>query len=329
MQQLQRDAAVNSVCSPQSVANPLWACAKLRKQPSVDELQLLLQQFLQPAVLQEAKAQDLANLVWALGELSQLPGWQGGLGEQDMQQLCGKQQLVVLAGSENSQHTANVLLGLAKLAAGSAKSVGAVTVEFAHACSKQLLALVCDKIGSWEPQSITNAMWACGELGLADTPFVDAAVAAAPKWLPSGITTDVSLAALTCAALNRRDEPFMQVLMQRTQAFLLDEQQRRGQSRPDDKPRAGAGPPASASVASCCYAIAQLNMVQLAEAAKCLVVNSRVGAQQRSHPAELRRLWVLHSWLLQHQLLDGKGLTGVLTQQQLQQGAREAASHGA
>jgi hypothetical protein len=37
---------------------------------------------------------------------------------------------------------------------------------------------------------------------------------------------------------------------------------------------------------------------------------------------------VFHSWLLQHQLLDGQGLTGVLTQQQLQQGEQEAAQYG-
>jgi hypothetical protein len=37
---------------------------------------------------------------------------------------------------------------------------------------------------------------------------------------------------------------------------------------------------------------------------------------------------VFHSWLLQHQMLDGKGLTGVLTEQQLQQGKQEAAQYG-
>jgi hypothetical protein len=33
---------------------------------------------------------------------------------------------------------------------------------------------------------------------------------------------------------------------------------------------------------------------------------------------------VFHSWLVQHQLLDGEGLAGVLTQQQLLQGAQGA-----
>jgi hypothetical protein len=47
-----------------------------------------------------------------------------------------------------------------------------------------------------------------------------------------------------------------------------------------------------------------------------------------SHPYNLRQLWAFHSWLVQHQLLDGKGLTGVLTRQQLQQGEKEAAVYG-
>jgi hypothetical protein len=34
-------------------------------------------------------------------------------------------------------------------------------------------------------------------------------------------------------------------------------------------------------------------------------------------------LWLFHSWLLQRQLLGGQGLTGLLTQQQLQRGQWE------
>jgi hypothetical protein len=36
-------------------------------------------------------------------------------------------------------------------------------------------------------------------------------------------------------------------------------------------------------------------------------------------------LWVFHSWLLQHQLLDGQGLAGLVAQEQLQQGQQGAA----
>jgi hypothetical protein len=59
-----------------------------------------------------------------------------------------------------------------------------------------------------------------------------------------------------------------------------------------------------------------------------LVVGSSIWQGSRTHPSNLRRLWVFHSWLLKHQLLDGKGLAGLVTQQQLQQGAKEAAEWG-
>jgi hypothetical protein len=81
------------------------------------------------------------------------------------------------------------------------------------------------------------------------------------------------------------------------------------------------------AAAQCSASIAKLDMQQLAGLAKELVVSSGVQQQPNSHPFTLRRLWVFHSWLLQHQLLDGKGLTGVLTQQQRQQGEKEVAVH--
>jgi hypothetical protein len=56
-----------------------------------------------------------------------------------------------------------------------------------------------------------------------------------------------------------------------------------------------------------------------------LIVESGISKRPDTHPSNTSKLWVLHSWLLQHQLLDGKGLAGVLTQQQLQQGAQGVA----
>jgi hypothetical protein len=85
---------------------------------------------------------------------------------------------------------------------------------------------------------------------------------------------------------------------------------------------------ASAAVAACCFAVAKLNMLQLADTAKSLVVGISNGRQQLAHPADLRRLWVFHIWLVENQVLDGRGLAGVLTQQQLQKGAHEAANFG-
>lgn len=76
---------------------------------------------------------------------------------------------------------------------------------------------------------------------------------------------------------------------------------------------------------SLCSAVARLDMQQLAPQALQLVTTSGIG-HRPTHKANLQRLWVFHSWLLQHQLAGGQGLTGLLTQQQLKQGQQEAAS---
>jgi hypothetical protein len=313
--------------SPQTLANPLWAFAKLRKQPLVGELQLLLQTFLQPALLANGKPQDLSNIIWALGELCQLASWQGGVSEQDVQQLLGKQQLLLVGASgSSSQVTSNVVLGLAHMATCKAPII---SVGFARDCSKQLLSSASGSLVSWTPQELTNTMWSCGQLGLADTPFVAAAVAAAPRWVPASNVMGVAQAALASAAVQCTDEQFVQVLLQHMQALLQQQQQQqRSMKQNGSKSRKMAGGRASAGVAACGYAIARLNLVQFAGTVKSMVVISGVGGQNSGQLAELRRLWVFHSWLVENELLDGKGLAGVLTQQQLETGVKEAAVYG-
>jgi hypothetical protein len=321
-QQLQRQGSVSGVgggCNPQSLTNPLWACAKLRKQPSLDELQLLMQTYLQSSVMTTATPQNVANVVWALGELCQLSSWQGCVSEQEVQQLLGKQQLQLLAASGSKQDTTNVLLGLARMATATAP---VISVDFARLRSKQLLALADKRVSSWGSQQVANALWSCGELGLVDTPFIAAAVAAAPSWLPASNIFDISQAALACAALPYPDERFVRALLH--QAEVLLSQQQHGKWPTGSRPgTSSTGYHASTGIAACCYATARLDMAQCAESAKSLVVSSGFDAQQRCHPAELRRLWVFHTWLVENQLCDGQGLAGVLSQKQLQMGAKE------
>jgi hypothetical protein len=67
-------------------------------------------------------------------------------------------------------------------------------------------------------------------------------------------------------------------------------------------------------------------MRKLAGAARKLVADSKSVIPAHSGAANLRKLWVFHSWLLEHQLLEGKALAGLVMAQQLQQGAEEAAA---
>jgi hypothetical protein len=323
IKQLRLESGVVGSCPPQNVANPLWACAKLRKQPLVEELQLIVQTFVQPAVLAAAKPQDLSNFVWALGELCRLPDWQGGVDEQEVQHMLTEQQLRGLAGGKSGQDPGNALLGLAHMACCYSP---VITTEFARSRSQQLLAVADRLLLSSNPQHITNAMWACSQLGLADAPFVAAAMAAAPRWVPAGNLFNISQAAVAGATLKRSDEHFMRVLLLQLEALLL-QRPHRGTRHAGHNPRTATVGNVNTAVAAFCYAIAQLNMQQLAEAATSLIARSGYGKQREAHVYDLQRLWVFHSWLLQHRLLDGKGLAGLLTQQQLQQGAKEASKY--
>lgn len=78
----------------QDISSAVQAAAQLRKQPGADELQLLVQAFLQPDVLEGANSQDIEDLTGALDHLLALPGLQGVVSEQDMQQLLDKQRLL-------------------------------------------------------------------------------------------------------------------------------------------------------------------------------------------------------------------------------------------
>ena len=148
-----------------------------------------------------------------------------------------------------------------------------------------------------------------------------AAVAAAPRWLPDCKYVELIQVLNCCIALQYRDETFMQACLQRG-LQLLGQQQPNRQGR-SNRPLLAAE--RDKVVGICCLSVATLDLRSLAGPACELVSRSGIGQRVSAHKANLSKLWVFHSWLLQHQLLDGKGLTGMLMQQQLQQGAKDVA----
>jgi hypothetical protein len=237
-----------------------------------------------------------------------------------VQQLLGEKQLQLVAGSPAGQDPSNLLLALAAMSTGKAPIV---SHAFAKQSAVQLLAMVGNNLINSTPQVVTNAMWACSELGLPGELFLSAAVATAPTWVPHCEGQHINQAASACAKTQYRDEAFMQLLLQH--GLLL---MQRSQSKHTGRTVALSAADMARVASLCCVSVAKLDMQQLAGVAKELVVSSGVGQQPNGHPASLRRLWVFHCWSLQHQLLDGKGLAGVLTQQQLQQGEKEATMYG-
>lgn len=314
---------------PQNLSNALWACAKLRKQPTADELQLLVQAFLQPDVLAAAKPQETANFVWAVGELYRAPGWQGALTRDDVQRILGQQQIASVVTTGNSQNVSNILVALAHMVVGQKPLV---STESARAMGQQLLAQV-DPMGikkHWKPQHITNVLWACSGLGLVDTSFTSVVIETAPSWLPNVYTGyDLTQAATACAQMQYRDEVFLRQLLQHGLQLLQQQQQQPGKVARTSLRRKQLSAADKASLATLCStSIAKLDMQQLAGLVRDLVASSGIRQQPNSHPSNLRRIWVVHSWLLEKQLLDGKGLAGLVTEQQLQQGQKEADEYG-
>ena len=113
-----------------------------------------------------------------------------------------------------------------------------------------------------------------------------------------------------------RDGEYMGLLLQQGQHLL---QHPRGNLPAAER---------DSTAAFCGHSVTLLDLRPLAGAARGLVASSGVGKRPNTHQANLRKLWVFHCWLLQHQLLDGRGLTGLLTEEQLQRGQEAAAEFG-
>jgi hypothetical protein len=97
---------------------------------------------------------------------------------------------------------------------------------------------------------------------------------------------------------------------------------RRPLQRHPGKLQATSGSVGLAAVVAC--AVAVLEMQQLAGDARSLVASIWVAPNQRILPADAGVLWEVHAWLVQHQLLDGQGLAGLLSEQQLAEGRAAA-----
>jgi hypothetical protein len=103
---------------PQEPLNVLYACAKLRQQPRPEELLLLVGSFVHPAVISEARPQDLAKVILSMGGLSANHGLSEEVSQEVLQRLLDKQVLAKVIGEGSSQNNAKVLLGLGRMCTG-------------------------------------------------------------------------------------------------------------------------------------------------------------------------------------------------------------------
>lgn len=312
---MQRDPVVPA----QEISSVLWACGKLCKQRTPEDLQLLLEAFLQPAVLEAAAPQAVSNVALALTQLRQLDSWRAQLSEQQLLLLFGDAQLEALAANGTPQAVANVLMSLARLATG---DVPVLSRERALQCAMHLLpAAVRGARSTWTAQAISTAVFAFGKLGMDPSDsqlvlFMDAVLRSVPRWCPASGVMDIRQLAEGCVRLQHRSEPLFLHFLQRGQQLLqpLPHSKRRLPAERED-----------IVVTSLSLALAGLDMQQYAAQVLDIVKSSGVGARAKLHPADSRRLWMLHTWLLTHGLCGGNGLSGIVSSEQLLRGQQEAA----
>jgi hypothetical protein len=180
----------------------------------------------------------------------------------------------------------------------------------------------------WNGQDVGNAMWGCARLGMAEDSFLSAVQAAAHKWLPQAAAPALNQVALAYGMLYQTEQQQEQQEQQQQQQQVMVGVVERAQqllsslnSNNSNRSHADRRSPLLqqnrvTTPASIGWSVAVLNMQQLAGAAVALVA---AGVQESSKltTENARQLWVLHTWLMKHQLLDQQGLAAVLTPAQL------------
>jgi hypothetical protein len=302
---------------PQHISNSLWACAKLRINPGNAVINTLLQAFSRPTLLEDSLSQNVTNTLWAVSELRQRCRWQPGVEQRVWQRLLGEQQLKKIANSRVSGEVSNALLALQRLSSACSADEAAAPVisqEFAQTCVLQLLqGRTAQQLDTWSEQAVANSMFACAQLGVHDDRFVTNVSASAPKWLPGSVAAGVQQMAYACRVLQIRDPQLLAGIVQRSKHLLI---KHRG------RPLQDSDRVALAAHVGC--AVGVLDMQPLAGDALQLVASSGVNRDNKLNPADASMLWQVHAWLVQQQLLDGQGLAGLLSEQQLAQGKAAA-----
>jgi hypothetical protein len=338
--------------SPQTVSNTLWACAKLRINPGDAALNCMLQAMAQPTMLEAAAPQALANSLWGASELLLRCGWKVRQDQQQIwQALLADEQLLKVANRGTPIEVSNTMLAVMRLASAAAAFAGSTATaagpaatlvsswELAQRCAATLLqGKVAQQLKLWSPQAVTNSMFACAQLGMYDARFLGHVSATAHKWLPKATAAGLGQVAYACRTLQYADCQLIAGVVQRSKQLL----QQRGTNGLHE------GSQRNQLAAQVGSAVAALDLQQLAgdvlelirlcglaqhnADASSIMTVGYAGSKQRSSSGfagQLGMLWDVHCWLVQHQLLDGQGLAGLLSQQQLQQGRVEASRYHA
>ena len=279
-------AAVLPDASLQAVSNTLWAVASKGQQVPPPQLQQLLGRFL--AVLPAANPQDLSNTLWAVAAMGQQ------VPQQQLRQLLGR--FIVVLPDATPQAVSNTLW-----------AVAAMGQQLPSAQLQKVLAAFDTMLPAANSQNLSNLLWACGKMKYIPTQLLQA-LQQHPQQLQQLITAAEPQAlaniAWACGELGHTGQLLPGALLQQAGKFVQDGCT--GSFKPQE-------------LCNLCWSAAVLDLqqcvpqvLQLAAAASQLV--------STASDAELQQLHQVHLWLLDSQLPSpGQGLSGCLTQQQLEQ----------
>jgi hypothetical protein len=137
--------AVQQQLGPRQLSNIIWACAYAKHIAPVSQL---LSVFVQHETLSAANSQDIANILWALGQLGQqVPA-------QQLAALLTAFTAEGVLGRATAQGISIVLLGMVYLG----QRLPAAQLGL-------LLAALTVKSDKADPQALSNSLWAVAKLG--------------------------------------------------------------------------------------------------------------------------------------------------------------------
>jgi hypothetical protein len=249
----------------------------------------------------ELKAKTLSNVLYGVAR----SGWQ--LEPQQLQQLLAA--AVRLHLDLDTQAAANIMWAVATMWPYLSKQLSLQQHQHVLQQLQQLVQFLANAIASADSQHIANSLWACAQLR-----FYPAELFAAVdrqqqrgRMLPATNEQDLSHTALACAVLNHRDEKLLDWLLQQA----LRHQSSSSSSRMKLSEQ---------SVSNLCWSVAVLDLQRVAGSVVELVRQANRQQQWASFATEsASQLQQVHQWLLDGQLVGGRGLAGALTEQQLQQ----------
>lgn len=293
--------------TPQDLSNFLWALSKLQIHPGQPEIAAIVRAVVKQQMLEQSTPQHVATVLYAFSELRDRCNLRTALAQRSWQQLLGDRQLAQIARSRVPQDVANTLLALARLTSSNVMDSGfgqnraAVLLQSAPSWD----------LTQWTAQNISNSLWACDKLHLADESFLKRVADAAEHWVPQSIARNVAQAATALGNLQYRDQPLMTALARRSMQLL------------QHSPKSDRSDLMNLTVAMG-LSIAQLDMYPLAVLAVELLQSTTRRRQEILRPVDAGRLYKLHEWLVRNQLLDGRGLVGLLSAEQLAEGKESA-----